>query len=116
MSAGQAVRGGRMQASARASANAPAPADGSASLKGGTGLFQGGTKALCQPDSVIVSPEMHEEDVRLVVQHVVVHRRHFDPVFAQSPQHRIDFSRQEHEIAGNGGLSAPQGLEVDHVG
>src|SRR5689334_20907499 len=38
---------------------------------------------------VIMGPEMHEEQPRLVVEHVVVQRRDLDAVLAQGPQHRV---------------------------
>ena len=40
---------------------------------------------------VIIGPEVHEVEVRLIVEHVVVDRRNLDPVLTQRPQDRVYF-------------------------
>src|SRR5688572_21603915 len=62
---------------------------------------------------VIVGPEMHEEQARLVVEHVVVQRRHVDPVRVQRLDDWIDLVLGEYEVAGDRGLARAGGLEVD---
>ena len=56
---------------------------------------------------------MHEEQPRLLVEHVAVERRHLDPVRALRLDHGIDLFFGEHEVAGDGGLAAAGGLEAD---
>ena len=48
---------------------------------------------------VVIGPEVHEEEVRRVVDHVAVQRRHFDAVLAQRLEHRVDFAPEQHEVA-----------------
>src|SRR5580704_17678802 len=61
---------------------------------------------------VVVAPEMHEEQPRLLVEHVAVKRRHLDAVRAQGLDHRIDFLAGQHEIAGYRGLATTGRLKA----
>jgi hypothetical protein len=53
------------------------------------GLVQRGSKCLGQLYRVVIGPEMHEADPRLLGKHVVVDRRHIGTIGAQ----RADDSR-----------------------
>jgi len=48
---------------------------------------------------------VHEEDPRLVLKHVVVDGGHLDAALAKGSQHRVDFVRSQHEVAGDGRLA-----------
>ncbi len=57
---------------------------------------------MSQLHRVIIGPEMHEEQSRLLIQHVAVQSGHLDSVVSQCLQHRIDLLGQKHEVAGDG--------------
>jgi hypothetical protein len=65
---------------------------------------------------VVIGPEVHEVEVRLVVEHVVVDRRDFDPVLAQCLQHRVHLLGDQHEVAGDRRLAAARWLKIDCIG
>src|SRR5713101_4068549 len=65
---------------------------------------------------IVVSPEMQEEQSRLLIQHVAVDRGHIDPVRPQRRYDRVYFVARKHEIAGNSGLATASRLEVDRRG
>src|SRR5215471_3777433 len=65
---------------------------------------------------VVVGPEVHEIEMGLVIEHVVMDRRDLDPVVAQRFQYRIDFLRDQYEIAGDRCLATPGRLEIDCIG
>src|SRR3954454_23727606 len=48
-----------------------------------------GLEPLGEPAGLAHAPEVHEEQPRLVVEHVVVDRRDLDPVLPQGAQHRV---------------------------
>src|SRR6516162_9554533 len=73
-------------------------------------------QSLGQLHGIVVCPEMHEEQPRLLVEHMAVDRGYLDAVRAQRLDHRIDLVSGEHEIAGDGGLAAAGGLEIDACG
>src|SRR5215510_2602454 len=50
-------------------------------------LVERGAQPLGELHGVIIGPEVHEEQPRLLVEHVAVHRRHFDAVRAQRLDH-----------------------------
>src|SRR5437660_1043704 len=79
-------------------------------------LVERGTEPLRKLHRVVVRPEVQEEQPRLLVQHVAVDRRHLDAVRAQRLDHGIDLISRQHEVAGDGGLAAAGGLEVDGGG
>ena len=56
---------------------------------------------------------MHEEEARAVGQHMTVQRRDDDAVVAQRPDHGIDLTPDQHEIAGDRRLASTRRLEVD---
>src|SRR5262249_9703916 len=62
---------------------------------------------------IIVGPEVHEEEMRRIGQHVAVKRGHFDAVISQRFDHRIDLAGDENEVAGDGSLSSTSRLKVD---
>ena len=62
---------------------------------------------------IVDAPEVHEEQPRLVGQHMVVDGRHLDAVLTQRAQHRVHLIGGQHEVAGRGRLAAVQRLEVD---
>jgi hypothetical protein len=53
-----------------------------------------GPQSLGELPDVVVGPEMHEEEPRLVGQHVVVQGGHLDPVLAQRPQSKTQMPRR----------------------
>lgn len=71
---------------------------------------------LQQFSEVVVRPEVHEKQTRLIIEHVIVQRGHFDPMLAQFAENRVDLGRGENEIAGNGGLALACRLEVHRYG
>src|SRR3954452_3714929 len=76
-------------------------------------LVERGTQARGELDRVVVRPEMHEDEPRLLVEHVAVDRRHLDAIGAQLLDHRIDLLASEHEVAGDRRLAAAGRLEID---
>src|SRR3954452_13075112 len=56
---------------------------------------------------------MHEEEPRLLVQHVTMQGGHFDAVRPQRHDHRIDLVAGQHEVAGDGRLAVSGRLEID---
>ena len=62
-------------------------------------IVEGGTQALGQFESIVVCPEMHEEQPRLLVEHVTVQRGHRNPVLPQRRDHLVDLAPHEHEVA-----------------
>src|SRR6185312_7350570 len=74
---------------------------------------QRGTHTLRELLSIIVGPEVHEEEVRIVLDHVTVERGHFDTMLTQGPQNRIDLTADHYEIAGDGCLATAGRLEID---
>src|SRR6185437_2355987 len=76
------------------------------------GLFQCRMQSFREFLRVVIRPEVHEEEVRRVIDHVAVKRSHFDAVLAQRFEHRVDLACEQHEVAGDGGLATASGLEV----
>src|SRR6185295_17799075 len=56
---------------------------------------------------------MHEDEPRLLSQHVTMDRGHLYAVRAQSFDHRIDLRSKQNEVAGNRRLASAGGLEAD---
>jgi hypothetical protein len=52
------------------------------------------------------APEVHEDQARLLGEHVAVDRRYLDAARPQSLDHRVHLVCGQHEIAGDGGLAA----------
>ena len=57
----------------------------SALIVGVRHLVQGGAQSLSKFDGIVVGPEMHEEEARLLVQHMAVQRCDLDVVGPQCP-------------------------------
>src|SRR5262249_27115116 len=72
-----------------------------------------GAQTLGELDGVVIGPEMHEEQPRLLIQHVAVQRRHLDAVRPQRLDYGIDLIAGENEVASDGGFAAAGRLEVD---
>ena len=72
------------------------------------------TERFCQPMSeflrIVIGPEMHEEQARRIVEHMVMQRRHLDTVFAQSLEDRVHLGGCEHEIAGDSAMPPSRGV------
>src|SRR5215471_15907806 len=79
-------------------------------------LVDCGAQSLGELYGVVIGPEVHEEQPRLLVEHVAVDRRHLDAIRAQRVDHWIDLVCGQHEVAGDGGLAAAGGLEADPSG
>src|SRR5215216_389162 len=77
------------------------------------GLIKSCAQALSELKRIVVRPEMHENQPGLLGQHVAMNCRHFDATLSERFDNRIDFSSNQHEVAGNGGLAAAGRLEVD---
>src|SRR5258708_11914818 len=56
---------------------------------------------------------MHKEQVRRLNQHVTVQGRHFNAVVSQRLDHRVDFTGEQHEVAGYGCFATACRLEVN---
>ena len=65
---------------------------------------------------IIFGPKVHEVEARLLVQHMTVQGRHFDPVVAKHPKHGIHLFGQQNEVASDGCLVAAGQLEIDRDG
>src|ERR1043165_6817248 len=76
-------------------------------------LVERGAQAPGELDRIVVGPKMHEDQARLLGQHVAVDRRPLDAVLAQHLDHRIDFLAGQHEVAGDRRLAAAGRLEID---
>src|SRR5262245_14168733 len=85
----------------------------SSSLLAHVHLVQRRAQARSQLPGIVIGPEMHEEQPGLLVQHMTVESRDFDPVLAEGLEDGSDLAGGENEVAGDGSLSAPGGLEVD---
>jgi hypothetical protein len=66
---------------------------------------------------VVVRPEVHEEEPRLLVEHMTVQRGHLDAVLPQGPDHRVHLVAEQHEVgrrlAVAGRLEADAGCEPE---
>ena len=85
---------------------------GSSALRA-RGLVECGAQSLGELDGVVIGPEVHEDEPRLLGEHVAVHRGHLDAVLPQRLDHRVDLLAGEHEVPGDGGLAAAGRLEAD---
>ena len=61
-------------------------------------LVQGGAQAFRQRHGIVDGPVVHEEQARLLIHHMAVHRGHFDSVVAECPNHRIDLGAAKNEV------------------
>src|ERR1700730_4202349 len=67
-------------------------------------LVESGAQTLRQLLRVIIRPEMHEKEPRLLVEHVAMQCSHLDTVPKKFLEHRVHFLCDKHEIASNGGF------------
>ena len=65
---------------------------------------------------IIIGPEVHKEEARLLGKHVTVYCRHLYSAFAQRLDDGIYLICREHKIAGDSRLAATGRLEVDRGG
>jgi len=72
-----------------------------------------GFESARQLDGIVVCPEMHEEQARLVIQHVIVDCRHLDAVLPNGAKHRIDHRSDQYEVAGDRRLAVAGRRDVD---
>jgi hypothetical protein len=56
---------------------------------------------------------VHEEQSRLLIQHVAMKGRHLDAVSAQRLDDRVNLARHHDEIAGDSGFAAASRLKTD---
>ena len=62
---------------------------------------------------VIVRPEVHEKQARLLIKHVTVQGRDLDPVGSKGFDHRVDLISGQHKIARDRSLAAASWLKTD---
>src|SRR5436190_19699815 len=79
----------------------------------GVGLIQRRSKSFRQLHHVIVRPEVHEEQPRLLVEHVAVNGRNGDAILAQCLDDGIDLFTNQYKVTGYCRFSWTRGLEVD---
>src|SRR5262249_61061728 len=79
-------------------------------------LVEGRAQSLGKLYGVVIGPKVHEEEPRLLVEHVTMDRRHLDTVRPQSVDDWVHFVSRQDEIAGNGGLAPTGRLEADRRG
>jgi hypothetical protein len=65
---------------------------------------------------VVIGPEMHEEQARLLVQHVTMKRSHIDAICPQRLDHGIHLIVGQDEVSSDGSSSAARRLKVDGYG
>jgi len=72
-----------------------------------SGLIKGNLESLSELRSIVVGPEMHEQQSRLLVEHVAMNGGNLDPVRAQAADERIDLlARAEASRTFQGALRA----------
>src|SRR5688572_17826463 len=72
-----------------------------------------GPEPLRECRDVVVCPEVHEEEPRILVGQVVVEARDRDVVLAERLDDWIHLGADQHKVAGDRGLAAASRLEVD---
>src|SRR5690348_2909390 len=82
-------------------------------------LGQCSLEALANARGIVQSPIMHKEEMRAVVKHVIVERRHRDAVLVERSDDDIYFGGDEHEISrardlSSGVLKVQCGLQAHH--
>ncbi len=85
-------------------------------LLGEVDLVERHAERLSQFQGIVISPEVHEKQVRLLSEHMAVERRHFDTVLTQSADHWIRFAGNQNKVAGNRRAFFAGGLEIDGIG
>src|SRR4051812_2786295 len=87
-----------------------------ASAPGACRLVERRPQSPRQLQRVVMRPKMHEDQPRLLGQHVAMDRSDLDAVVAQRLDDRVHFVAGKDEITGDGGLPAASRLEVDGGG
>src|SRR5207245_116098 len=64
-------------------------------------------------NGVVVGPEVHEEQPRLLIQHVAMKSSYLDAVGTERLDDRVDLARHHHEIARYSGFAAARRLKTD---
>src|SRR5262249_30069937 len=64
-------------------------------------------------ERVIIGPEVHEEETRLLNEHVAMQGGDLDSVLPQRLDYGIDLDVEQNEVAGYGGLAAACRLKID---
>jgi len=64
-------------------------------------------------DGIVVRPEMHEEQPRLLIKHMTVQGRDLDSSCAQSFDHRIDLIGGQYEVTRDCRLAAASRLKAN---
>ena len=72
----------------------------SCSVRLARGLVDGSTQATGELNSVVVGPEVHEDQPRLFGQHVAMYRRDLDASCLQLIDDRVDLDPNQNEVAG----------------
>lgn len=72
-------------------------------------------RSLHQLRGVVVCPEMHEEESRLLIQHVPVQSGHLDAVGTQRLEHRVHFFEPRGEVSDDRLPLAPIAVPRDDV-
>src|SRR4051794_20803356 len=76
-------------------------------------LIQRGAQSACEFDSVVVGPEMHEDQPWLLVQHVAVDGRNLYPGRRKLLDDGVHLGADQHEVSGDRRLTAAGRLEAD---
>jgi len=74
-------------------------------------LCERGLQPLGKLLRIVIGPEVHEVEMRLVIEHVIVDCRNLDPVLPQRPQDRVHLLCDQHEIAGDRRLADRRSAE-----
>src|SRR4029453_10098867 len=77
------------------------------------GLVEGGPQARGELEGIVIGPEMHEEEARLLGGHGTGQGGDLDAGGVQGLDHGIDLAGEQDEVAGDGRRVEARGLEVD---
>src|SRR3954467_10205317 len=77
------------------------------------GSRQRGAEAASQLHSVVVSPEMHEVEPRILAQHMAVDRGDPNAALGQRPKDGVYLGAEQNEVAGDGGSTGSGRLKID---
>src|ERR1041384_7186316 len=75
-------------------------------------LIQCGAQALCQFRDVVIGPEVHEKQARLLLQHVTVESGYLNSILSQRFDYGIDLTPQEHKIPRDRCFAILRGLKI----
>src|SRR6266481_8111993 len=71
------------------------------------------SQTLSQLLGVVVGPEVHEEQMRRIINHVAVKSCDFDAVLSKRLEYRIYFTAEENEVAGSRRFAVLRRLKID---